>query len=83
MEKRFKDFVYPEGELPLVHIGPCKNLYTTEGKFLDEIELGSRFRTLNPKDAYIYFLPFIITMMVTYIYKPKTYNIMTVCGILH
>ncbi len=75
MDKRFKIFVYQEGEPPLVHIGPCKDIYSTEGRILDELELGNRFVTLNPEDAHVYFLPFSVTMMVSYIYTPKTYDV--------
>ncbi|KAJ3695499.1 hypothetical protein LUZ60_000876 [Juncus effusus] len=38
MEKRFKVYVYEEGEPPLIHRGPCKNIYTTEGRFIEELE---------------------------------------------
>eukprot|EP00253_Pinus_taeda_P009943 PITA_09943 len=75
MEKRFKIFVYREGELPLVHDGPCRSIYMTEGRFIQEIELGNRFVTSNPEDAHVYFLPFSIYMMVKYIYVPNTYDV--------
>eukprot|EP00253_Pinus_taeda_P012856 PITA_12856 len=75
MEKRFKIFVYREGEPPLVHNGACVDLYTTEGRFIHELELGNRFVTSNPEDAHVYFLPFSVTMMVSYIYVPNTYDV--------
>lgn len=75
MEKRFKIFMYREGEPPLVHNGPCMNLYTTEGRFIHELELGNRFVTSNPEDAHLYFLPFSITMLRVYFYKPKVYDV--------
>eukprot|EP01018_Ginkgo_biloba_P003360 Gb_02335 [translate_table: standard] len=75
MEKRFKIFVYPEGEPPLVHNGPCKNIYTIEGRFIHELELGNPFVTSNPEEAHVHFLPFSVTMMVTFIYKPKSYDL--------
>eukprot|EP00253_Pinus_taeda_P026721 PITA_26721 len=75
MWKRFKIFLYRDGEPPLVHIGPCKNIYTTEGRFIDELELGNRFLTSNPEDAHVFFLPFSVTLMVTYIYKPYSYDV--------
>ncbi|XP_057858589.2 probable glycosyltransferase At5g03795 isoform X1 [Cryptomeria japonica] len=74
MEKRFKMFVYKEGELPLVHNGPCKNIYTTEGRFIHEIQLGNRFLTSDPEKAHVFFLPFSVVMMVSYVYKPNTYD---------
>ncbi|KAF5938377.1 hypothetical protein HYC85_022636 [Camellia sinensis] len=76
MEKRFKVYVYEEGELPLVHDGPCKNIYTTEGRFIHEMEHGGgRFRTRDTNRAHVYFMPFSVTWMVKYLYKPLSYNL--------
>ncbi|KAH9318091.1 hypothetical protein KI387_019860, partial [Taxus chinensis] len=75
MEKRFKIFVYREGEEPLVHHGPSKDIYSTEGRFIDELELGNPFLTSNPEEAHVFFLPFSIVMMVSYIYTPNTYDL--------
>ncbi|KNA14391.1 hypothetical protein SOVF_107830 [Spinacia oleracea] len=75
MEKRLKVYVYEEGELPIVHDGPCKDIYTTEGRFIHEIENGAtRFRTRDSKHAHVYFMPYSVTWMVKYLYKPMTYN---------
>ncbi|KAH9325521.1 hypothetical protein KI387_005699, partial [Taxus chinensis] len=79
MEKRFKIFVYPEGEPPLVHWGPCRSIYSTEGLFIQQVELaGSPFVTSHPEEAHVFFLPFSVTMMVKFIYKPKIYEMPTV-----
>ncbi|CDP13539.1 unnamed protein product [Coffea canephora] len=76
MEKRFKVYVYEEGELPIVHYGPCKNIYAIEGRFIHEMEHGgNRFRTRDPHSGHVYFMPFSVTWMVKYLYKPNTYNI--------
>ncbi|KAL2525716.1 putative glycosyltransferase [Abeliophyllum distichum] len=76
MERRFKVYLYEEGELPLVHDGPCKDIYTSEGRFIHEMEQGNnRFRTRNPEAAHVYFMPFSVTWMVKYIYHPNTYNV--------
>ncbi|GLJ48789.1 hypothetical protein SUGI_1028850 [Cryptomeria japonica] len=75
MEKVFKIFVYREGERPLVHLGPCKDIYSIEGRFIDELELGNSILTSNPEEAHVYFLPFSVVMMVSHIYKPKTYDL--------
>ncbi|XP_065850683.1 probable glycosyltransferase At5g25310 isoform X2 [Euphorbia lathyris] len=75
MERRFKVFVYSEGELPLVHDGPCKDIYAIEGRFIHEMEHGpTRFRTREPQIAHVYFMPFSVTWMVEYLYKPLTYD---------
>lgn len=76
MERRFKVFVYSEGELPLVHDGPCKDIYAIEGRFIHEMEHGpiTRFRTRDPQMAHVYFMPFSVTWMVEYLYKPLTYD---------
>ncbi|XP_071694177.1 probable glycosyltransferase At5g25310 [Rutidosis leptorrhynchoides] len=78
MEKRFKIYVYEEGELPIVHDGPCKDIYTTEGRFIQEMEhgiTGHSFRTKDANNAHVYFMPFSVTWMVKYLYKPYTYDL--------
>ncbi|PWA52950.1 putative glycosyltransferase [Artemisia annua] len=78
MEKRFKVYVYEEGELPIVHDGPCKDIYTTEGRFIQEMEhgkTGQNFRTKDARQAHVYFMPFSVTWMVKYLYKPNTYDV--------
>ncbi|BBH07716.1 Exostosin family protein [Prunus dulcis] len=52
MEKRFKVFVYGEGEPPLFHNGPCKSIYSMEGNFIHEIEVNKQFRTRDPEKAH-------------------------------
>lgn len=76
MERRFKVYVYREGELPITHYGPCKDIYTIEGRFMSEIEHGAkRFRTSDPHRAHVYYLPFSVAWMVKYLYKPLTYDL--------
>ncbi|KAF7151772.1 hypothetical protein RHSIM_Rhsim02G0202800 [Rhododendron simsii] len=75
MEKRFKVYVYEEGDPPMVHDGPCKNKYTSEGRFIQEMEQSGKkkksgFRTWDAHRAHVYFLPFSVTWMVKYLYKP-------------
>ncbi|KAE9452191.1 hypothetical protein C3L33_15908, partial [Rhododendron williamsianum] len=76
MEKRFKVYVYKEGDPPMVHDGPCKNKYTSEGRFIQEMEQAGKkkkksgFRTWDAHRAHVYFLPFSVTWMVKYLYKP-------------
>ncbi|KAG6407990.1 hypothetical protein SASPL_130992 [Salvia splendens] len=76
MERRLKVYVYEEGEVPIVHDGPCKDIYTSEGRFIHEMEHGShRFRTSRSEEAHVYFMPFSVTRMVKYLYKPNTYDL--------
>ena len=78
MEKRLKVYVYEEGEVPIMHDGPCKDIYTIEGRFIHEIEHGGgggKFRTRDPQRAHVYFMPFSVTWMVKYLYKPLSYNL--------
>ncbi|XP_061376458.1 probable glycosyltransferase At5g25310 [Gastrolobium bilobum] len=75
MEKIFKVYVYPDGDLPIVHDGPCKDIYSIEGRFLHEMEQGvGRFRTNDPNVAHVYFLPFSVTWMVKYLYTPASHD---------
>lgn len=79
MENRFKVFVYEEGEPPLAHHGPCKNIYTTEGRFIETLESMTQqsatgVRTWDPRRAHAFFLPFSVTEMVQFIYLPLSYD---------
>ncbi|GLT51118.1 hypothetical protein SLA2020_245520 [Shorea laevis] len=74
MEKLFKVYVYEEGEPPIFHQGPCRSIYSTEGRFIHELEKGTSYRTKDPDQALVYFLPFSVVMMVQYLYEPGTFN---------
>ncbi|CAL0306494.1 unnamed protein product [Lupinus luteus] len=75
MEKILKVYVYPDGDHPIAHDGPCKDIYSIEGRFLHEIEHGrGRFMTNDPSLAHVYFLPFSIAWMVKYLYTPLSYD---------
>ncbi|KAK7345448.1 hypothetical protein VNO77_16052 [Canavalia gladiata] len=68
MEREFKVFVYQEGEPPVFHNGPCKSIYSMEGNFIHAIEMNERFRTRDPENAHVFFLPFSVVMMVQFVY---------------
>uniref|UniRef100_A0A164WBD8 Exostosin GT47 domain-containing protein n=1 Tax=Daucus carota subsp. sativus TaxID=79200 RepID=A0A164WBD8_DAUCS len=70
MEKRFKIYVYEEGEPPLFHYGPCKNIYAMEGLFLNFMEVDTRFRTYDPDQAHVFFLPFSVVMILEHLFHP-------------
>ncbi|KAM1809157.1 hypothetical protein ACFX15_025485 [Malus domestica] len=73
MRKRFKVWTYKEGELPLVHIGPMKNIYGIEGHFIDEMErTDNHFRATHPDEAHTFFLPFSVANIIEYVYLPIT-----------
>ena len=73
MIKRFKVWTYREGELPLVHNGPLNDIYAIEGQFIDEMESKNNpFRAHRPDEAHVFFLPFSVTGMIHYVYKPIT-----------
>lgn len=67
MEKQFKVYVYEEGEPPVFHSAPTSGVLGMEGIFLNAIEI-SRFRTRDPDQAHVYFLPFSIVSIVHYVY---------------
>lgn len=67
MEKLLKIYIYEEGEPPLFHDGPSRNIYSTEGRFIHEMEKGKLFRTTDPNRAVVFFLPFSVAKMVTYL----------------
>ncbi|KAB1221223.1 hypothetical protein CJ030_MR2G020379 [Morella rubra] len=74
MEKKFKIFVYEEGEPPLFHNGPCRSIYSTEGNFIHGIEMNSQFRTRDPEKAHMFFLPFSVTMLVRFVYVRDSHD---------
>uniref|UniRef100_A0ACD5Y151 Uncharacterized protein n=1 Tax=Avena sativa TaxID=4498 RepID=A0ACD5Y151_AVESA len=76
MEKRFRVYVYEEGEPPILHAGPCKNIYTIEGRFIEQLELmappATGVRTWDPERAHAFFLPFSVVQMVHFAYRPES-----------
>ncbi|XP_077237964.1 putative glycosyltransferase At5g20260 isoform X2 [Tasmannia lanceolata] len=73
MEKKFKVWAYKEGDPPLVHDGPCNNIYSTEGQFIDEMESGkSPFVARDPDEAHAFFVPLSVANVIGFVYKPIT-----------
>ena len=46
MVRRLKVYVYEEGDVPLVHDGPCKNIYIIEGDVPPSIPSGISLKGL-------------------------------------
>ncbi|KAF7099744.1 hypothetical protein CFC21_101344 [Triticum aestivum] len=78
MERRFKVYVYEEGEPPLLHLGLCKDIYTIEGRFIEQLELlappAAGVRTWDADRAHAFFLPFSVVQMVELAYRPLSYD---------
>ncbi|KAF0908869.1 hypothetical protein E2562_028750 [Oryza meyeriana var. granulata] len=74
MEKLFKVYVYEEGEPPVFHDGPCRSIYSTEGRFIYAMEMENRMRTRDPDQAHVFFLPFSVVKMVKMIYEPNSHD---------
>ncbi|CAB4289010.1 unnamed protein product [Prunus armeniaca] len=75
MERLFKIYVYEEGDPPIFHNGPCKSIYSTEGRFIHEMEMDNNiYRTRDPDEALVYFLPFSVVMLVQYLYAADSHN---------
>lgn len=72
MEKLFKVYVYEEGEPPVFHDGPCRSIYSSEGRFIFAMEMENRMRTRDPELAHVFFLPFSVVKMVKMIYEPSS-----------
>jgi len=70
MEKMFKIFIYEEGEPPLFHDGPYNNIYSLEGIFINSLEAHSHFRTKDPSQAHVFFLPFSVVMIIQTLFDP-------------
>ncbi|XP_020237198.1 probable glycosyltransferase At5g20260 isoform X2 [Cajanus cajan] len=73
MMKRFKVWVYREGEQPLVHEGPVNNKYAIEGQFMDEMDTSNKspFKATHPQQAHLFLIPFSVAKVIRYVYKPR------------
>ncbi|KAI3468004.1 hypothetical protein Pfo_024667 [Paulownia fortunei] len=73
MEKRFKVWTYKEGELPLFHMGPMKDIYSIEGHIMDKLESSTDnpFAARHPEEAHAFFLPVGVAEIVHYLYAPR------------
>ncbi|KAJ3679492.1 hypothetical protein LUZ60_017503 [Juncus effusus] len=72
MEKRFKIWVYKEGEPPIIHSGPGANIYSIEGHFISEMEdIRNPFLAKNPSEAQVFFMPISVVSIVEYVYTRK------------
>ncbi|XP_060176974.1 probable glycosyltransferase At5g03795 isoform X2 [Lycium barbarum] len=67
MEKHFKIYVYEDGEPPVFHYSSSEGILGIEGILINQIEL-SKFRTNDPEKAHVYFLPFSVYSIVSYVY---------------
>ncbi|KAE8794502.1 putative glycosyltransferase [Hordeum vulgare] len=78
MERRFKVYVYEEGEPPILHTGPCKDIYTIEGRFIEQLELlappAPGVRTRDADRAHAFFLPFSVAQMMQFAYRQLSYD---------
>ncbi|XP_059274694.1 probable glycosyltransferase At3g42180 [Lycium ferocissimum] len=77
MVKRFKVWTYKEGDLPMVHNGPVKEIYAIEGHFIGEMESkGERpFLASHPDEAHAFFIPISVAYIVQYLFIPGTNHI--------
>jgi xylogalacturonan beta-1,3-xylosyltransferase len=73
MLKQFRVWSYKEGEPPLFHEGPMSSIYSIEGHFMEELEIGkSSFSARNPDEATAFFLPVSVVNIIQYVYRPYT-----------
>ncbi|KAI3775426.1 hypothetical protein L1987_50002 [Smallanthus sonchifolius] len=71
MIKTFKIWSYKEGEIPFVHNGPMKYVYSVEGDFIEEMERkGNPMGARHPDEAHAFFIPISITNIIYYLFKP-------------
>ncbi|KAK9078779.1 hypothetical protein SSX86_002837 [Deinandra increscens subsp. villosa] len=70
MMKTFKVWTYKEGDIPLVHDGPLKNIYSVEGHFVEEMEReGNHVAAKHPDEAHAFFIPISVTNIVQYLFS--------------
>ncbi|MFS7982107.1 putative xylogalacturonan beta-1,3-xylosyltransferase [Helianthus anomalus] len=69
MMKTFKVWTYKEGDIPLMHNGPMKSIYSSEGLFIEEIERkGNPVVANHPDEAHAFFIPISISNIVRYLF---------------
>ncbi|KAK9078782.1 hypothetical protein SSX86_002840 [Deinandra increscens subsp. villosa] len=70
MMKTFKVWAYKEGEIPLVHDGPMKSIYSIEGHFVEEMEReGNPLAAKHPDEAHAFFIPISVAKIVHYLFS--------------
>ena len=76
MEKRFRVWVYQEGEIPLFHMAPMNDIYSTEGVFMNELQTEtSPFLAKDPSEALAFYIPISVVFVIQYVYRPyRTYD---------
>ncbi|KAG8376649.1 hypothetical protein BUALT_Bualt09G0085400 [Buddleja alternifolia] len=67
MEKELKIYVYEDGEPPLFHYSTSLGILGIEGILIHQIEI-SKFRTKDPRNAHVYFVPISVQSIATYAY---------------
>ncbi|KAK4377725.1 hypothetical protein RND71_004021 [Anisodus tanguticus] len=67
IEKHFKIYIYEDGEPPVFHYSSSEGILGIEGILIHQIEI-SKFRTNDPEKAHVYFLPFSVYSIVSYVY---------------
>ncbi|GKE05848.1 probable glycosyltransferase [Tanacetum coccineum] len=71
MMKTFKIWIYKEGDIPLLHDGPKKCIYSIEGDFIQEMERkGHPVVAKHPNEAHAFFIPISVARIVHYLYTP-------------
>ncbi|XP_075510073.1 putative glycosyltransferase At5g03795 [Primulina tabacum] len=68
MENLFKIYVYEDGEPPLFHYSKSLGILGIEGILIHQLEI-SRFRTGDPRQAHVYFVPMSMQSIATYAYE--------------
>ncbi|KAI3775423.1 hypothetical protein L1987_49999 [Smallanthus sonchifolius] len=69
MMKTFKVWTYKEGDIPLVHEGPMKCIYSVEGLFIEEMERkGNPIAANHPDEAHAFFIPISLTNIRHYLF---------------
>ncbi|XP_019187801.1 PREDICTED: probable glycosyltransferase At5g03795 isoform X2 [Ipomoea nil] len=63
MEKRFRIFIYEEGEPPVFHYSSSLGILGIEGILIHQLEI-SKFITKDPEKAHVFFLPFSVYSIV-------------------
>ncbi|XP_051113954.1 probable glycosyltransferase At5g20260 [Andrographis paniculata] len=74
MENKLRIWVYKEGEPPIFHSGPMKDIYSIEGHLLEHLHnRRNPLAAAAPEEATAFYLPIGFTNIIHYLYTPRVH----------
>lgn len=74
MDRTLKVYVYRDGNKPIFHQPILKGLYASEGWFMKLMEGNKHFVVKDPRNAYLFYMPFSSRMLEYALYVRNSHN---------